>query len=241
MKISHLLKPRFTSILITLLITLQMSACSTEESSTATTPPPVVGHAANISGVNSASVTEDIDPDGDNLLEASGKLNITDSDAGEAVFVVTPANGNYGNLTINTDGNWNYAADNSQAAIQNLASGASLTDSLTVSSVDGTTHTVVITIIGADEASTAANVSLSWVAPSEREDSTPISLSEIAGYKIYYGTTPGQYTNSVDINDGIAEGYTFKALPLGTYFFVVTTYDAEGRESQYSPEVTKVI
>ena len=92
-----------------------------------------------------------------------------------------------------------------------------------------------------ESATTAVGVSLSWVAPSEREDSTPISLSEIAGYKIYYGTTPGQYTNSVDINDGIAEGYTFTALPLGTYFFVVTTYDAEGRESQFSAEVTKVV
>ncbi|MES0328619.1 MAG: fibronectin type III domain-containing protein, partial [Gammaproteobacteria bacterium] len=110
-----------------------------------------------------------------------------------------------------------------------------------VSSVDGTTHTVVITIIGADEAGTPADVSLSWVAPSEREDNTPISLSEIAGYRIYYGTTQGQYTNSVDINDGIAEGYTFTALPAATYFFVVTTYDSEGRESQYSAEVTKVV
>ena len=102
MKISHLLKPRFASILITLLISLQMSACSTEDISTATTLPPVVGHAASISGVNSASVTEDIDPDGDNLLEAGGKLNITDSDAGEAVFVATPANGTYCPLTTHT-------------------------------------------------------------------------------------------------------------------------------------------
>ncbi|MCK4704662.1 MAG: fibronectin type III domain-containing protein [Gammaproteobacteria bacterium] len=87
----------------------------------------------------------------------------------------------------------------------------------------------------------AVDVSLSWVAPSEREDNTPILLSEIAGYKVYYGTAPGLYTNSVDINDGIAEGYTFKALPAATYFFVVTTYDTEGRESRYSAEVTKVV
>ena len=87
----------------------------------------------------------------------------------------------------------------------------------------------------------SATVSLSWVAPSAREDNAPISLSEIAGYRVYYGTTPGQYTNSVDINDGIAEGYTFTALPTATYFFVVTTYDTEGRESQYSAEVTKVV
>jgi len=92
-----------------------------------------------------------------------------------------------------------------------------------------------------ESTTTTSGVSLAWVAPSEREDNTAISLSEIAGYKVYYGTAPGQYTNSVDINDGIAEGYTFKALPAATYFFVITTYDTDGRESQYSAEVTKVV
>jgi len=149
-------------------------------------------------------------------------------------------NGIYGSLTINSSGDWGYAADNSQLAIQNLASSDTVTDSLTVSSIDGTTHTVAITIIGADEVGSLTDVTLSWVAPSQREDNTAIALSEIAGYKIYYGTTQGEYTNSVDINDGSAESYTFKAFPSGTYFFVVTTLDTEGRESQYSPEVKKV-
>jgi VCBS repeat-containing protein len=197
--------------------------------------------AAVISGVDSASVTEDIDPDADNLLEVSGKLNITDSDTGEAAFIAKTHNGNYGSLTINAAGNWNYAANNSQSAIQNLASGASIKDNLTVSSVDGTTKTVVITIIGADEAGTLADINLSWVAPSEREDNTSISLSDIAGYKIYYGTTQGLYPSSVSINDSTAEGHTFTNFASNTYYFVVTTLDTEGRESQYSSEVKVVI
>ena len=127
-----------------------------------------------------------------------------------------------------------------RAAIQNLAGGATVKDSLTVSSIDGTKKTVVVTINGADETGTTADISLSWVAPAEREDNTPILLSEIAGYKIYYGTKSGLYTNSVDIDDGTAEGYTFKAFPPGTYYFVVTTLDTDGLESQYSPEVIKV-
>jgi len=200
-----------------------------------------VNQPAVISGTDNGTVTEDVDPDGDNLLEVAGKLNITDSDAGEAAFIATTSNGNYGNLTITAAGDWSYAANNSQSAIQNLASNVTLQDNLTVSSIDGTKHTIVITIIGVDEASTTADINLSWVAPSEREDNTSIALSEIAGYKIYYGTTQGQYSNSVDVNDGSAAGYTFKAFPSGTYFFVVTTYDTGGRESQYSAEVKKVI
>ncbi len=283
MTILRLLKPRFKSTLFTLLITLQIAACSTEDltvtantntdsdttintdtnnpngttvisgvDETNTQPPitdvqppvtdaqpPVTNNPAVITGADTGSITEDVDPDGDNLLEISGKLNITDSDAGEAAFVAKTINGNYGNLSIDAAGNWNYAADNSQAVIQNLVSGTTLTDSLTVSSIDNTTHTVAITIIGADDI--LASVSLSWVAPAEREDTTALSLSEVTGYKIYYSTTQGQYSSSVTINNSTAAGYTFTNFSSGTYYFVMTTIDTDGRESTYSAEVIKVI
>ncbi len=88
-----------------------------------------------------------------------------------------------------------------------------------------------------DETNTTANIDLSWVAPVEREDNGPIALSEIAGYKIYYGSTQGQYPNNITINDGSAVGYTFQNFTAGTYYFVITTIDTEGRESEFSAEV----
>lgn len=94
----------------------------------------------------------------------------------------------------------------------------------------------------ADEGTTAPAInSLSWTAPAEREDNQPLSLSEIAGYRIYYGTAQGDYQNEIDVNDGSAEGYTFSDLPKGTYYIVVTTYDTDGRESLYSPEITIIV
>ena len=85
--------------------------------------------------------------------------------------------------------------------------------------------------------SAATDIKLSWIPPAEREDNSPIQMSEIAGYKVYYGTAEGLYPSSVLINDGYSEGYTFTNLPIDTYYFVITTLDTEGRESQYSPEV----
>ena len=196
---------------------------------------------AIISGTNTGSVTEDVDPNNNNLLEISGKLNITDPDAGEAAFIATTYNGNYGGLTINAAGSWGYAASNSQSVIQNLITGATLTDSLTISSVDGTTHTITITIIGVNENIATTNITLSWVAPVAREDNSPLSLSAITGYKVYYGTTPGQYSNSATINNSAATGYTINNLPSTTYYLVVTTIDTSGRESQYSTEVVLAI
>jgi len=118
-----------------------------------------INNPAVISGIDSGSVTEDIDPDADNLLEVGGKLNITDSDAGEAAFAAVTKLGHYGTLNIDAAGSWNYAANNGQGAIQNLTSSDRLTDSLTISSVDGTTHNVVITINGTDETDSITDIS----------------------------------------------------------------------------------
>ena len=125
--------------------------------------------AAVITGDRSGSLTEDVDPDRDRLLEVGGRLRITDPDSGEAAFVSTTKTGSYGNLTIDRAGNWSYAAANSQASIQALASSAVLSDTIQVSSVDGTTANVVITINGADDATVIGGVDTGSVT----EDSDP--------------------------------------------------------------------
>ncbi|MEL4245327.1 VCBS domain-containing protein, partial [Shewanella xiamenensis] len=57
-----------------------------------------------------------------------------------------------GTFSLDADGQWHYSADNSQTAIQQLKAGETLTDSLTVQSVGGTTHTVTITLTGSNDA-----------------------------------------------------------------------------------------
>lgn len=84
-------------------------------------------------------------------------------------------------------------------------------------------------------------VSVSWVAPAEREDGSALSMAEIAGYRVYYGGTHGDYTNQVDIADSATMQITFDDLAAGTYYFVVTVVDADGRESGFSQEVTRSI
>ena len=88
------------------------------------------------------------------------------------------------------------------------------------------------------ENNVSTDITLAWVAPVEREDNSALSLSAIAGYKVYFGSTQGQYSKSLSINDGSATGYTFNSFAAGTYYFVITTIDNEGRESQYSTEIT---
>ena len=80
-------------------------------------------------------------------------------------------------------------------------------------------------------------VNLTWVAPSEREDGTGLSLSEITGFRIYYGAQSGDYSNTIDIDDHTATQTVLAGIPSGTYFVAVTAVDVDGRESQHSEEV----
>ncbi|QLI82681.1 hypothetical protein HZU75_14735 [Chitinibacter fontanus] len=109
---------------------------------------------AVISGTDTGSVTEDANVSG-GKLEAHGQLQITDADAGQAAFQpLQDLAGQYGHLTLGADGTWSYQADNQSAAIQALNKGQSLIDSFIVHSVDGTAHTIAVTLQGADEVRT---------------------------------------------------------------------------------------
>ncbi|KEQ17775.1 tandem-95 repeat protein [Endozoicomonas numazuensis] len=111
-----------------------------------------VSDAAVFTGDDSGTLTEDAAA----TLTTSGSLSVSDAD-GSASFVAETVNGSHGSLTINAEGNWTYSADNTQNSIQSLDDGEQLTDTITISSNDGTTHTVEITIQGTNDAPLLAN------------------------------------------------------------------------------------
>ncbi len=76
----------------------------------------------------------------------------------------------------------------------------------------------------------AGAVSLSWNANTE---------SNLAGYRIHYGTATHNYTVMVDVGNVITT--TLTSLAPATYYFVVTAYNTLGVESGYSNEVSYVM
>ena len=87
---------------------------------------------------------------------ATGNLNSTDidnpADSWAVIGTPTASINGYGTFTIDAAGVWFYTLDNSNAAVQALNIGGTLGDSFTVTSVDGTTQLVTITINGANDA-----------------------------------------------------------------------------------------
>ncbi|MDJ0874285.1 MAG: DUF4347 domain-containing protein, partial [Desulfobacterales bacterium] len=103
-----------------------------------------------VGGDVTGTVTEDVGVVAGNISDL-GALTIADPDAGESSFVAETITGTYGSLGIDVVGNWTYTADNSQAAIQAMNTGDSLTDLFLVTTADGTTQRITITINGIDE------------------------------------------------------------------------------------------
>lgn len=87
--------------------------------------------------------------------------------------------------------------------------------------------------------SPTGSVTLNWTAPVAREDESPLSMSEISGFRIHLGTTRGDYPQKIDIDDAYADQVTLNdaILSPGRQYLVMTTIDRDGRESDYSAEV----
>lgn len=69
---------------------------------------------------------------------------------------------------------------------------------------------------------------LTWVAPATRSDGTPLSLSEIAGYRIHWGTSPSDLKPIAEVQD---TQYTIDNLFSGVHYFSLTVYDSDESES----------
>ena len=107
----------------------------------------------------------------------------------------------------------------------------SVSDGRTTSTLAPQTVAVVATADG--------RATLSWVPPTENVDGTPIT--NLAGYRIRFGTAPDALIQSVEItNPGLAS-YVIENLTPATWYFSVTAYTAAGVESGLSNLASKVI
>jgi len=90
------------------------------------------------------------------VLSATGTLTSTDVDDPANTFaaVSTPTESahGFGTFTMTTAGVWDYTIDQTNSAVQALNVGDTLTDTFTVTSIDGTPQVVTITIDGTNDA-----------------------------------------------------------------------------------------
>lgn len=132
-----------------------------------------------------------------------------------------PANGALSGITTSAD-----AGTYSNIVI-------SVSDGLTSASLPAFSITV------AQSGSGSGNAEIAWTPPTTNTDGSV--LTDLAGYNIYYGTSPTALTQTVRIaNVGVTD-YILSGLTSGTWYFTVTAYTSAGAESMPSSVVSKTI
>jgi len=80
---------------------------------------------------------------------------------------------------------------------------------------------------------------LSWMPPTQNTDGT--ALTNLAGYRIYYGTSSSTLTQMVQVSGTGLTSYMIENLSPATYYFAVRAYTSGGTESTNSNLVQKVV
>jgi hypothetical protein len=115
---------------------------------------------------------------------------------------------------------------------------AGTTSNIVISVSDGTSTTTLpaFSLTASLPAATTGSAQLSWTAPGLNSDGS--SLSDLAGFRVYYGTSASALNSSVEVPSASARNYTVTNLALGTWYFSMTAYSASGTESVLSSAVS---
>jgi hypothetical protein len=102
-----------------------------------------------------------------------------------------------------------------------------------VSSVSLAPFTVTVNQISTGSAT------VTWIPPTQNTDGT--TLTNLAGYKIYYGTAPGSLTQSIQLSNVGLTSYMISNLSTATWYFGMTAYTSSGAESTISNIASKTV
>jgi hypothetical protein len=108
-----------------------------------------------------------------------------------------------------------------------------------ISATDGTGRTSLPAFSINVSALANGTATVAWAAPTERSDGS--ALTNLAGYRIYYGSSSNSFENVIDVNSVGVTSFVVDNLPAGTWYFAVSARDSSGAESGLSSAATKTI
>jgi hypothetical protein len=88
-------------------------------------------------------------------------------------------------------------------------------------------------------ASASKTATLFWEAPTSNTNGSP--LTNLAGYRIYYGSNPGELVQTIQIGSIGMQTYVIDDLQPGTWYFAIVAVATNGVESSLSNIAVKTI
>jgi len=208
--------------------TLSIAGCGGDDEATAaadppggSNPPPSAGNRApTISGTPLTSVLQG--------TAYSFTPTGADADGNTLTFAVTnlPAWATFNSSTGRVSGTPSAAQVGTYSNIRISVSDGSTSANLAAFSIQ-----VVATATG--------SATLSWTPPTQNTDGSP--LNNLAGYKVYWGTSQGNYSSSVTVNNPGLATYVVDQLTPATWYFTVTAVNGAGVESGFSNVASKQV
>lgn len=107
----------------------------------------------------------------------------------------------------------------------------SVSDGQASASLNAFAITVADTVVG--------SATLQWTPPTENSDGS--SLTNLAGYRVHYGRSPTQLSQTVEITNSSLSTYVVENLSSGTWYFAVVTVNTGGTTSVLSNVAAKTI
>jgi hypothetical protein len=204
--------------LVAALAGLGLAACGGSSGTSQSNNPGPVNAAPTISGTPSGSVS-----------------------AG-ATYSFTPAasdsNGDTLSFSITNKPSW--ATFNTATGQLSGTAQAGTYSNIVISVSDGTSSTALPAFaIAVSAAAATGTATLSWTAPTQNTDGS--ALTDLAGFRVYHGTSPGALNDVVQLPDAGTTTYTFNQLASGTHYFAVSAYTNSGVESALSGVGSKTI
>src|SRR5262249_18316208 len=130
---------------------------------------------------------------------------------GSAANVGANLAGTYGTLHLNSDGSYSYTLDNSKAAVQQLAEGATVTDVFSYTNADNhggsSSANLTITVNGTNDAPIAAADS-NWV----REDASTSANGNVLQTLSHAGAPTGTFSDQADTDPDPTDVLSVSAL-----------------------------
>lgn len=112
---------------------------------------------------------------------------------------------------------------------------------IVITASDGTNRTSLraFNIAVNSQGTSTGSATLSWTPPTRNTNGT--TVSNLAGYRIYYGTSANNLTRTVQVANAGLTRYVVSDLSPATWYFSIRAYTSSGAESGNSNTASKVV
>jgi hypothetical protein len=153
----------------------------------------------------------------------------------------TDANGDVLTFSIQNRPSWaTFSPTTGRLSGTPTASHVGTYGNIIISVTDGkATRSLSAFSISVSSTSGMGSATLSWTAPTKNTNGS--TLTDLAGYRVHYGTAAGSYTQSVQIPNKSMTSVVIEGLAPARWYFAVKAYNSSGVESTFSGSVNKLI